>query len=165
MLVDFTDDIDVPGGSCSVNPESLSYIGIIAKPELVVTGHVLRIVVELTELLELILLGLIGQVRGVCHNVDVIVAGLVQNKLCLRDQHVWPLEERQDLDLVLIDGLHQLLLPKPDVIVLVHEEEALLRDFLFDLRDSLRVILLEIGHYSGHVFLIFRVEKQWLNLH
>ena len=64
--------------------------------------------------------------------MNVVVTGVMQDELGFGDKQVWSLEEGKYLELVLVDGLHELLWPEPDVIVLVHQQEVLLRDLLFD---------------------------------
>lgn len=76
---------------------------------------------ELSEFLELVLLGLLGRIVTVADHVNVIVTRLVKDKLCLCNQHVWALKVLQDLELVLVDGLHELQRPKPDIVELVHQ--------------------------------------------
>ena len=58
-----------------------------------------------------------------------------------------------------------MLRPKPNIVVLVHKQEGLLRDFFFDLRYSLRVVTLKEGHNCCHIFLIPTVKEKWINLH
>ena len=66
---------------------------------------------------------------------------------------------------MLVDGFHELLWPEPDVVVLVHQQERFLRNFLLNLRNRLWIQFLEVGHESLHVLLIATVEQKWLHLH
>ena len=61
------------------------------------TGHMLTIVMELSELLQLIKFCLIVHVTAVGHHMDVIITTRVQNKLCLRHEHIWALKVVKDL--------------------------------------------------------------------
>ena len=66
---------------------------------------------------------------------------------------------------MLVDGLHELLWPEPDVIVLVHQEEILLGYFLLDRGHYLGIELFEEVHHSLHICLVFAVEEHWLDSH
>ena len=157
--------VEVACRPTGIDAEGLGDLGVFQLPELVVAGHVLAVVVELAELLEFVHVGLASQVAAVGDNVDVVVAGLVEHELRLGDEKIGPLEVGEDLDLVLVDGFHELFWPEPDVVELVHKQEVFLRHFLFDLCDGLGVELLEEGHHGVQVGLVLAVQQHRLHLH
>ena len=91
--------------------------------------------------------------------MNVIVTRLVKHQLSLGNHRVGALKVVQNLYLVLIYGLHELLRPKPNIIVLVHEQKGLLRYLLFDLWHSLRVKIFEKCHYGFHILLIPAIKQ------
>ena len=97
--------------------------------------------------------------------MNIIVSGLVKHKLSLRYHCVGALEVIQNLHLMLIDGLHELIRPEPDVVVFVHEQEGLLRDLFFDLWHGLWIEIFEESHHSLHILLVPTVEQERLDLH
>ena len=97
--------------------------------------------------------------------MNVIVSRLVQHKLSLRYQSVGALEVVQDLHLMLIDGLHELVRPEPDIVVFVHEQEGLLGDLFLDLWHGLRIEFFEESHHSLQILLIPTVKQERLDLH
>ena len=125
----------------------------------------LTIVVILTELLEPILSTLVGKIRAERHHVNIIVARLIQNKLSFRLEQVRSLEVLQHFHLVLVDGLHQVHWPEPQVIELVHQKERLLRDLFRDLGNRIWVEILEELHDCGHILFVLGIEQQWLSAH
>ena len=60
---------------------------------------------------------------------------------------------------MLVDCLHELLGPEPDIVELVHQEESFVGlDLLLDLRNSLRVEFFKEVHHGCHILLVFTVE-------
>ena len=80
----------------------------------------LAVVVELAELFQFVLFWLFREIGTVRDNMNVIVSRLVQHKLSLRYYSVGAFEVVQNLHLMLIDGLHELIRPEPDIVVFVH---------------------------------------------
>ncbi len=98
--------IDVASNAISGNAESLGDDRVFEDPELIVPGHVLAIVMELAELLQLVLVSLHAQVPTIGYNVHIIVPRVVKYELSFTNQHVRPLEVVQNFKLVLIYRLH-----------------------------------------------------------
>ena len=82
-LVCLADDIEITSRSCCVDPEELGDVRVLQDPELVVSSHMFTAVMELSELLELVLLSLSCHVCTVSDNMDIIITGLVEEQLCL----------------------------------------------------------------------------------
>ena len=89
----------------------------------------------------------------------------MQDELCFRHQQIWSFKVGKNLKLVLVDGLHERTWPKPDVVILVHQQEVFLWNLFLDLGHNLRIELFKESHDGLHVFLVLNVEEHRFSTH